>query len=62
MARDVDAEFGHCPDGQLLNASGLGPGAERFILVAEVGTQQALGHLRAGRVVSADEEDGLFGH
>jgi DNA-binding transcriptional ArsR family regulator/GNAT superfamily N-acetyltransferase len=63
LAREVDAELGHgLPDGGVDRVGGRGAGAAHLHRVAAVVAQQRGRHLRAARVVDADEQDGGDGH
>ena len=58
---DVDPELAHRLDRQRLHTRFLSSGAEDFEPVAGHVTQQSLGHLAAGRVVRAEEENAFCG-
>ena len=56
---DVDAELAHDRDGQRMDPRRLRTCALDLEAVTGERAQEALGHLRAGRVVGAEEQDAL---
>ena len=56
---DVDAELAHDRDGERMHAGRFRTCALDLEAVSGERTQESLGHLRAGRVVGAEEEDAL---
>lgn len=62
VAGKVDAKFGHDADGFRPDEGGSGPGAFDREDVAVVMTEEALGHLAAGGVRGAEDEDALVTH
>jgi hypothetical protein len=63
LARYVHAPLGHRPDGERVNPGRLGSGAFDLVTIAVKVAQEPFGHLGAGRVIGADEEDaGVGGH
>jgi len=52
---DVDADLGHDPHGERMHSASDGAGALGNDAVAALGTQEALGHLRARGVVATEE-------
>jgi len=59
LVRDVNAELAHDRDGERMDPRRLRPCALDLEPVSGEGAQESLGHLRAGRVVGAKEEDAL---
>ena len=53
MARNIDVYFGHHFDSQRVNSAGLKAGTENFDIIAAIGSEEALGHLRAAGVAGA---------
>ena len=62
LAGDVDPPPGHLGRGERVDARGLGAGARRFVTLAAERAEDRLGHLRAGAVVGAEEQDAVAAH
>src|SRR6185369_3709946 len=58
----IDADLAHGLDGERVHARGLRARARHLEAVARLGAEEALRHLAAGGVVSAEEEDTLLVH
>jgi len=59
LLRDVDPDLAHRRDRQRMDARGAGAGALHFEPIGSEGTQEPLGHLRAGGVLRTKKEHAL---
>jgi len=60
LMRDIDAQFLHCLDAPGMQPLRMGACAECFKPLAPEMPKQTLGHLAAGRIAGAQEENTLF--